>query len=181
MMNSAPAAPALVPIRPGRPFFGMVNTFMASAMGLGPYFDPVQPLKPNSTSGAVFYGFYNPMSALDTIQVVNKSLAKSLTAAEALNTLCCMLVISTFKVVKAFVDNSPEFQVFYHLRNAAYHQNKFNFRSEQPKHPASWRTFRIDDAKKGNMNPLHGKPCFGTSFGPADVLLFLADIDKKLA
>ncbi len=170
----------LTPFRADRPFFGMANAFMASAAGLSPYFDPNNPLKLNQSSASVFYGFINPMSVKDMQQVVGQSLGKSMTAAEALNSLCCMLTISAFKVIKAHVTSEPEFEVFYHLRTAATYKNKFNFRNEHPKYPAAWRTFRIDDRKKGNMNPLHGKPCFGTVFGPADLLLLLSDIDKKL-
>ena len=178
-MLMTPVQP-LVPIKAGRPFFGMVNTFMASAVGLAPFFDPIHPQKLNQTSGAVFYGFYNPMSVQDMLQSINQTLGRGMSAAEALNTLCCMLIISAFKVVKAHVNNTPDFQAFYHLRGAASHGNKFTFRSEEPKVPAAWRTFRIDETKKGNTNPIHGKQCFGTLFGPADLLLLLSDIDKKL-
>jgi hypothetical protein len=178
MMNPTQA---LTPIKAGRPFFGMVNTFMASAVGLGPFFDPVHPQKPTPASAAAFYGFFNPMSARDMHRTVSETLGQGMTAAEALNTLCCMLVITAFKVVKGQVDTSPEMEVFGHLKNAAAHGNRFSFRSDMPKLPASWRTFRIDETKKGNFTPLHGKPCFGTIFGPADLLLLLSDIDKKLA
>lgn len=173
------AAPPLVLIRPGRPFYGMVNTFMASAVGLGPYFDPTHPQKPSQAS-SVFYGFFNPMSAKEMYQAVCESLGRNMTAAEALNTLCCMLTISAFRIAKGHVDSSPEFDVFDLLRTAASHGNKFSFKSDEPKRPAAWRTFRLDATKKGSMNPLHGKACFGTVFGPADLLLLLADIDKKL-
>jgi hypothetical protein len=170
----------LTPFRADRPFFGMVNAFMASAAGLSPYFDPINPLKLNQASASVFYGFINPMSVKDMQALVSQSLGKSMTAAEALNSLCCMLAISAFRVAKAHLDSSPEFQVFDHVRTAAAHRNKFGFRNDEPKLPASWRTFRIDNTRKGNMNPLHGKQCFGTVFGPADLLLLLSDIDKKL-
>jgi hypothetical protein len=180
-MRPTNSAQAFVPIKPGRPFYGMVSTFMASAMGIGPYFDPVLAQKATPTSAAVFFGFHNPMSVPDMMQAVNQSLGRGMTPVEGLNMLCCMLMISAFKVVKAFVDNTPEFQAFFHLHSAAYHGNKFTFKSDQPKYPAAWRTFRIDETKKGNINPLHGRPCFGTTFGPADVLLLLSDIDRKLA
>lgn len=173
------AAPSLVSIRPGRPFYGMVNTFMASAVGLGPFFDPVHPQKPSQAS-TVFYGFFNPMSAKEMYQVVCDSLARSMTPAEALNTLCGMLAMSTYRIAKSHVDSSPEFEVLDLLRDAAAHGNKFSFKGDEPKRPVAWRTFRLDATKKGSMNPLHGKACFGTVFGPADLLLLLSDIDKKL-
>jgi hypothetical protein len=175
------STPPLTAFKAGRPFTPMIRSFMASAVGLGPVFSASNPLKQNSSAATVFFGFLNPMSAKDMHQVMVQTLGSDTTAADALNGLCGMLIISAHKLAKSCIDRSPEFEVFEHLRTAATRGNKFHFKSDEPKYPAKWRTFQIDESRKGTLNPLHGKPCFGTVFGPADVLLFLSDIDKKMA
>lgn len=162
------------------PFYSMVSTFLASAVGLGPVFNPSNPLGLDQTQVAVFYGIINPVAEIDMQQVLNQTLGAGITAAEALNGLCSMLVNTTYEAVKDHNDLSLEFEVFRHLRNAASHGNRFHFKPSQPSRPAAWRSFQIDHTKQGAMNPLHDTLCFGTAIGPADILLLLSDIELKL-
>jgi hypothetical protein len=91
-----------------------------------------------------------------------------------------MLANTAYETVKDHNNHSPEFEVLRHLRNAASHRNRFHFINGEPKRPAAWRTFVIDDTLKNNQNPLHDKACFGTVFGPADLLLLLSEIERGL-
>jgi hypothetical protein len=165
---------------PGRPFFKMVNTFMASAVGLGPIFDPNNPLKLDNTRSAVFYGYVISQASIDMQQVRDQALSGGTTGHDAVISLCCMFVNSTYEEVGHQNDHSPEFEVFRHLRNAASHQNRFHFKPHEPRRPAAWRGFVIDHNQKGSSNPLHGTPCFGTKIGPADIIFLLSDIESKL-
>jgi hypothetical protein len=97
------------------PFSKMVATFLASTVGLGPLFDPKNPLQLDR-SRAAFYngGNGDPQLLIDLEQVYN--LTKScITANEAVNSLCCMLVNTAFELVEQSNDKSPEFEFFRHV------------------------------------------------------------------
>ena len=165
----------------GGPFYPMVSTFLASAVGLGPLFDSRNPLRVDAGQAAVFGGFVNTVSAIDMQQVIDQTLGGGITAQDALNSLCAMLVNTSYEAVKSRNDYSPEFEVFRHLRNAASHANRFFFEPHEPSRPACWRAFRIDEMAKGVSNPLQGTPCFGAVIGPADILQLLSDIEPKVS
>ena len=164
----------------GGPFYPMVATFIASAVGLGPLFNPTNPLGLDATQRAVFRGFVSPVSEIDMQQVIRQTLGGGITADAALNSLCAMLANAAYEQVGARNDGSPEFEAFRHLRNAASHSNRFFFKPREPKLPAAWRTLRIDESLKGAANPLQGTQCFGTVIGPADILQLLSDIEPKV-
>ncbi len=162
------------------PFFTMVSAFLASTVGLGPVFDPSNPLGLGHEKLAVYNGKISPAFAIDMGQVVHLTIAGGLAADAAVDSLTCMLVNSAYELVSRHNDHSPEFEVFRHLRNAASHGNRFSFGSHEPKRPASWRGFSIDHSAKGKRNPLSGSRCFGFHWAPADAILLLSDIEGKL-
>lgn len=96
------------------------------------------------------------------------------------NSLCAMLTNHAYEIVKSQNNQGPVFEFFRHIRNAASHRNTFNFFPQEPRRPASWSGFSIDDTNKGSTNPLYGTPCFGTFLGISDLLLLLKDIDVML-
>ena len=98
-----------------------------------------------------------------------------------------MLLISARAAVDAHTkDKSPILEVLRHLRNAAAHGNRFEFREytdksrSEPVRPAEWGGIYIDHTKKGKRNPLYGSQCVGSVIASADVLWLLHDIDALL-
>jgi len=88
-------------------------------------------------------------------------LAGNVSMSDSLGTVCMMLVNTAYESVKHENDQSPEFEFFRHVRNASSHLNRFCFRSEEPRRPASWRSVSINHELKGNANPLQNDHCFG--------------------
>jgi len=70
---------------------------------------------------------------------------------------------AAYAMADAQNDQSPEFEVFRHLRNAASHGNSFYFKKDEPRRSASWGTLVIDDKLKGRFNPLFGVECIGNN------------------
>jgi hypothetical protein len=156
----------------------MVSTFLISAVGLGPVFDSANPLDLRTDLIAGFAGSVTPSFAIDTAQIHRTAL--QLGPDQALRSLCCMLVNTAYETVAESNDQSPEFEFFQHVRNAASHGNVFNFFPREPTRPASWRSVTIDTTLKGTANPLHGSLCFGGLIAPADAIALLSDIEQKL-
>lgn len=156
----------------------MVTSFLVSAVGLGPVFDPANPLQLAPTTAAFFAGRIHPTLIIDTGQI--QAMAAAIGSDIALRSLCCMLVNTAYESVKDSNDHSPEFEAFRHIRNASSHGNSFFFRPNEPRRLASWRGLEIDHLAKGGSNPLHGTDCFGGLFAPADAILLLWDIEQKL-
>jgi hypothetical protein len=92
-----------------------------------------------------------------------------------------MLAALAYETVKSMNDHSPEFELFRHLRNAAAHQNKFNFTNQEPRRPAAWLKQSIDHTVKGEGNLLHGHVCFGSFISPSELIDLIAHIEKRLA
>lgn len=164
----------------GRPFFEMVMSFLAATVGLGPLFDPTNPLDLSAAKVAWYRGKVKPALAIDMQQVHRQCVSGVFSAEAAVKTLSCMLLNSAFEVAKNHNDRSPEFEVFRHLRNAASHGNRFAFAASEPRRPAAWSTLTIDENLKGAANPLHGIECVGATVSPADVLGLLNDIEVRL-
>lgn len=155
-----------------------LRSILVSAVGLGPVFDPANPLQLTSTTAAFFAGRIHPTVTVDMGQI--RAMAVAIGPDIALRSLCCMLVNTAYESVKAENDHSPEFEVFRHVRNASSHGNAFFFDEGEPPRPASWRGLAIDHLSKGALNPLQGSDCFGGLFAPADAILLLWDIEQKL-
>ena len=120
------------------PFFEMVMAFLAATMGLGPVFEKENPLSPGPDKIAWYRGKVRPDLAIDVGQVHALRLSGDLTADAVMKSLCCMLLNTAYSVADAHNDQSPEFEVFRHLRNAAAHGNNFFFKKDEPRRPASW-------------------------------------------
>jgi hypothetical protein len=87
------------------------------------------------------------------------------------------LLIMSWELTYAEHNQDPLWEFLRHCRNAAAHKGHFNFKNDEPKRPALWRTLEI-------VKTLQGAPLIWdmrqTGFmGPGDVLYLLADIEKK--
>jgi hypothetical protein len=161
------------------PFFEMVTAFLAATMGLGHVCERGNPHAPVSDAIDWYRGKVRPDLAIDLGQVHALSASGDLTADAVMKSLCCMLLNTAFSVAEAHNDQSPAFEVFRHVRNAASHGNNFFFKKDEPRLPASWGAFVIDDKLKGRFNPLFGVECIGDTFSPADALALLQNIERR--
>ncbi|MFI5401797.1 MAG: hypothetical protein ACHQ1G_02595 [Planctomycetota bacterium] len=164
----------------GRPFFEMVTSFLAATIGLGPLFEENNPLALGPSTLAWYRGKVVPNLVIDMGQVHAQCVSGALTADAAVKSLCCMLLNTAYAAAEPHRDQSPEFEVFRHVRNAASHGNKFNFHPDEPRRPAAWGAFRIDNMQKGSANPLFGLECIGATISPADALALLHDVEGRL-
>ena len=174
------SGPPTIIFTQGRPFFEMVTSFLAATVGMGPVFERENPLALGPDKIAWYRGKVRPDLAIDMGQIHAQCVSGALTADAAVKSLCCMLLNTTYAAAEPHNDQSPEFEIFRHLRNAASHGNRFNFRKDEPKRPASWGAFAIDDKLKGTSNPLFGVECIGATISPADALALLQDIERRL-
>jgi hypothetical protein len=163
-----------------RPFYEMVMSYLAATIGLGPVFDPANPLQLSPQSIAGYHGKIKPAIVIDMMQVHQQCTEGHLTPTTAVVALTCMLLNTTYEMCRAQNDHSPQFEFFRHVRNAASHRNTFNFLEHEPSRPAEWAGCAIDHTLKGKANPLFGTQCVGAFLQPADVIALLADIERKL-
>ena len=169
-----------VEFKEGLPFYDMVCSFMVSLAACPSIFNPGNPMglskdKYVSVQGILVQGrHFIPYDTYEQAQKGNISQTKFL------KSCCCLLANTAYESVKEDDDKSPEFEFFRHIRNASSHQNVFHFFNSEPSRSASWRSANIDLNSKGNMNPLHGKECFGSFIGIADLIDLLKDIEKKI-
>jgi hypothetical protein len=164
-----------------RPFFDMVMSFLAATVGLGPVFDPKNPLSLSPQIIAIYQG--NVAGAgldIDTGQIHNICSSGVLTIDTAVKSLCGMLINTAYESVSKRNDKSPEFEFFRHVRHAVSHGNRFNFFKHEPARPASWRNLTIDSSAKGSTNRLYGVECIGATLSPADAVWLLHDIETRL-
>ena len=161
------------------PFSEMVTAFLATTMGLGPVFEKEAPLAPGPDTVAWYRGKVRPGLAVDLGQVQALCLSGDLTPDAVMKSLCCMLLNTAYSVAEPFNDQSPAFEVFRHVRNAASHGNNFFFKKDEPRLPATWGAFVIDHNLKGRFNPLFGVECIGDTFSPADALALLQNIERR--
>jgi hypothetical protein len=160
------------------PFFPMVATFLLSTCGLGPLYQPDNPLRLSATNAAWYRGKIEPELLIDLEQI--RQITNHLAADVAVQELCGMLIISAHAVAvdsaqltRAILE-TPEFEFFRHVRNAAAHGNRFTFKNREPKRPAAWRTLTLDAKTHA------GSQCFGGLLIAADALSLLSDVQKLL-
>jgi hypothetical protein len=110
--------------------------------------------------------------------VHREAIAGNVSKNDFLGTICMMRANTAYESVRDANDRSPEFELFRHVRNASSHLNRFYFRGDEPRRPASWRGVSINYQLKGNANPLQNDHCFGKMLGTADVFLLLWDIEQ---
>jgi len=172
--------PPAIAFAPARPFFEFVTSYLAATVGLGPVFDPANPLRLSKDTVAWYSGKLKPAIAIDMEQVHRHCLGGALTSNAAVLALTCMLVNAAYEIASDQNDQSPEFEFFRHVRNAASHGNRFRFTAWEPSRPAHWAGLSFDHALKGDLNPLQGSPCVGAVISPADILALLSEIEAKL-
>ncbi|MGC1454772.1 MAG: hypothetical protein WA946_06245 [Nitrospirota bacterium] len=161
------------------PFFEIVMAFLAATVGMGPVFEKENPFSPGPDKNTWYRGKVRPDLAIDLGQVHALCESGEVSADAVMKSLCCMLLNTAYSVAEAHNDQSPAFEVFRHLRNAASHGNYFFFKKDEPRLPASWGAFVIDDKLKGRFNPLFGAECIGDTFSPADALALMQNIERR--
>jgi hypothetical protein len=160
------------------PFFPMVATFLLSTVGLGPVYEPDNPLRLSAMNAAWYRGNIEPELLVDLEQI--RQLTQHLAADRAVQELCGMLIISAHAVavdsarLNRVILETREFEFFRHVRNAAAHGNRFSFKVGEPKRSAAWRTLTLDAKTHA------GTQCFGSLLSAADALSLLSDIQKLL-
>ena len=174
------SSPRAIKFTQDSPFFEMVTAFLAATEGLEALFGKENPLAPGPDKSAWYRGKVRPDVAVDLGQIHALRASGDLTADSVVKSLCCMLLNTAYAVADAHNDQSPEFEVFRHIRNAASHGNSFYFKKDEPRRPASWGRLVIDDKLKGRFNPLFGVECIGDTISPADALALLQNIERRL-
>jgi len=170
---------SLITFAPESPFYEMVMAFLAATMGMGSVPEMEDPRSPGPGKVVWYRGKVRPDLVVDTGQVQALRLSGDLTADAVMKSLCCMLLNTAYSVAEPYNDQSPAFEVFRHVRNAAAHGNSFFFKKDEPRLPASWGAFVIDNTLKGRFNPLSGAECIGDTFTPADALALLQNIERR--
>lgn len=139
----------------------VLRTESAPLMGvqrLGSVFDRGPKVDTLLLAREIFHNFHDPITVFNRLSTGS-------------------LLIMSWELTYADHNKDPLWEFLRHCRNAAAHKGHFNFKNNEPKRPAQWRTLEI-------VNTLHGSPLFfdgKTGFmGPGDVLYLLADIEKKL-
>jgi len=120
------------------PFFPMVARFMLATAGLGPLYQPDNPLRLSSAWGVVSYhGRVELQLDVDLEQL--RQMTAHLDLATAVQQLCGMLIIAAHAVAAERIRNDattlqrPEMEFFRHVRNAAAHGNRFTFVGAEPR------------------------------------------------
>jgi hypothetical protein len=174
-MNTPPA----IAFSNDGPFFPMVAAFMLATTGLGPLYQPDNPLRLSKRDSVSYQGRIEPQLDVDLEQI--REMTSHLTIATAVQQLCGMLVISAHAVATERVNQiptiaaSPEMEFFRHVRNACAHGNQFHFVGAEPRRCAAWRGLTLTRATH------QATPCIGHWLNAADLLLLLTDIERILA
>ena len=179
-MPEASALPDEFAFNKGDVFFPMVMTFVTAAAGLAGALNPSNPLGFTEKDGFFLEGKAHPEIVFPLQDVVDVLRANNIDIPVLTNSLCAMLINTSYETVKGQNDRSPEFEFFRHLRNAASHCNAFHFAAREPIRRSSWRGLVIPDNPKGTENPLFRQQCFGHFVAAADALVLLWDIQRRI-
>jgi hypothetical protein len=174
------SSPPIITFTQDSPFYEMVMSFLASTAGIATVFEQKDSPAPGPDQIAWYRGKVKPDLTIDMGQIHALRVSGDLTADSVVKSLCCMLLCTAYTVADVHNDQSPEFEVFRHLRNAAAHGNYFYFKKDEPRRRAAWGRFVIDDKLKGSFNPLSGVECIGDTISPVDVLALLQNIERRL-
>ena len=165
----------------GQPFFSHVSTFMVAIAACPAMFNAANPMGFSDDQFIAIEGLgttgkhIRPKEVYDFVQQGN------VTMRDYLVSVCASLANSAYEAVRERNDRSPEFEVLRHIRNAASHRNRFVFTRQEPTRAAAWRHLSFDSTKRGQINPLYGRPCFGALLGPTELVDLLWDLQRKLA
>lgn len=170
----------------GRGYYQLVMTFLAATAGLTPVFDAEHHRDFLVGTAGVYRGVVAGDVSIDLHAIIATIRGGAISATDAVNSLCCMLANAAWEQTPALHKGSalfedPEVQFSRHLRHGASHGNAWHFMGREPKLPACWRSVKIDHELKSYKNPLHGRQLFGSDFAPADLIVLLYDIERKLS
>jgi hypothetical protein len=155
---------------PGSKFYEPALTFVAATAGLTDIFDSS---KPNPLKGktGVYSGSGTHHAHVDLEAAIDAIRAGALGANAAVENLCCMLAVTAWEASGFDASNpDPAVQVLRHMRNAAGHDNRWQFSTGQPKLPAKWDKFDL-------VPSMHGGHCFGGAVMPGDLLRLLSHLE----
>jgi hypothetical protein len=162
------------------PFYRMVSSFMAAMASAPAVFKKDNPMKfkPEDHIGLPSM-HYSRDIVIFPHQIHRNAMDGYISMEDFKNSLCMMLANLAYESVMELRTQSPEWELFRHIRNASSHNNQFNFKRTEPSRPAHWRMLVIDTIK-GVDNPLHGKKCFGNFMDVAELLFLLKDIEDNI-
>jgi hypothetical protein len=172
--------PAEIYFDVGAPFYEMISAYSCAISGLESIANPANLMSFKPGDVVTLVGKVHPQIRIGQLAVHRQFIAGNISAQTTTHSLACMLLTTAYTAVEDENDQTPEFEFFRHLRNAASHGNRFCFKKREPIRPAFWRRLAIEESPLGNSNPLHGVKCIGNFLGSADVILLLWDIERKL-
>lgn len=162
------------------PFCSHVNAFMVATAACPAIFNEGNPMHYSSDQYIAIEGLGSQGKHIRPKEIYEFVHEGNYTMREYLVTMCCSLANGAYETIRDRGIKEPEFEVLRHIRNAASHRNRFNFQKNEPSRPATWRHLTFDSTKRGQINPLYGKPCFGTLLGPTELVDLLWDLQTKL-
>jgi hypothetical protein len=158
------------------------NYVMSTMIGLGGYLsfsDPANPMQFDDDE-MVMDSFLEPRIAVTFDHIRTQVMSGVVDSAVFSSSLTQMLVSTCYESVKDRKKDTPLWEFFRHIRNAASHNNRFFFSESEPKRPAVWRKFEIDDSAKGHSHPLFGTACINEYLATADIFILLREIEQDL-
>ena len=158
----------------------MVAAFTTSIAGWGSIFDKTNPMGFKKNQVATLEGHVNPETKIDLGNIHRLAISGKLNMPTLTGYLTGMLINTAYESVASKNDHAPLFEFFRHIRNAASHNNVFNFRDWEPQREARWRSKQIDHKLKGKANPFFGTVCFPDFVAAGDAILLLSDIEQHL-
>lgn len=169
---------------PGGPFYNYVLTYLVASAGLTPVYDAGNyPTFMRDVEGR-FPGTMKGDLRANLAECVNSARSGTPSQQEAEIALCCMLANTAYESIsdadKAKLKGNQVFEFLRHVRNAASHGNTWSFFPKEPIARADWHGIVLDETRKGDDNPLQGKPCIYGTIQPADLLYLLQDVEALL-
>lgn len=155
------------------PFYRMVVAYKTAIAGLVIFRPELREIRhqlpPVGLGSRVYESLAFPYSEMDELYR-----SKEFTEGVITDSLAFMLINTAFEAVKQLLSRSnPTHEFFRHLRNAASHGGKWNFRGKEPKFPAKWRDREV-------TADLQGQSIWKVRIGPGDILVLLWDIERGL-
>jgi hypothetical protein len=168
----------------GGPFYSLVLTYLVASAGLTPVYDAKNyPTFMKGIAG-VFPGAVNGDLRANLAECVGLARAGTPQQRIAEVSLCCMLANTAYESIPAQhrkqLSGNSVFEVFRHVRNAASHGNAWHFRDSEPTARGEWHQIVVDEARKGDKNPLQAQACIYGTLQPADLLYLLRDVENLL-
>src|SRR5262245_24926561 len=125
----------------------MVSALIMSIIGLNATCDSSNPLKYEPNHGFKLTGEVTPDITLFPYEVCELVAKRKINVLSVMASLFGMLMNTAYESVRDRNDYSPQFEFFWHVRNAGSHRNRFNFYANEPARPADWRGRSIDHTR----------------------------------